>query len=185
MKKLSALKSLQSVTALFCGAVLAFSCSCAGAQSTTSAGANARCLPVVPMRVLALEHGRAWELVATLAPDGFVYHRGSKGNAPIGRIWSDSVSGDRGGATLSCGSDWFLYDASGKRTDSHFTDRGDLEMLSERSVIHVDDSGQIVVVHDGQVDPRMAARIEGDIRGARRTAAMLAMLAMFGGDWSF
>ena len=164
-------------------AALAFS-ACASSGSLTARGpASDACWPVVPLELQALEHGREWEPITRLAADGTVSNR----RGPLGRI-------DGAAATFNVGGTVWLQGRCAAR-DAELTSPVSpaLKMrvrYDERDAFNeVDGWGaRIYVADDGTVEMKLradqpvfgrpgsgggAVRVVGDVRAARRTAALL------------
>ena len=164
-------------------AALAFS-ACASSGSPSAQGpASDACWPVVPLELQALEHGREWEPVSRLAADGTISNR----VGTLGRI-----SGD----TLTMGADQAVV-LSGQCTGRGAT-LGSPLSPALKMVVRYDErdafnevggaGARITVADDGTVEMKLragqpmfgrpgsgggAVRVVGDVRAARRTAALL------------
>lgn len=153
---------------------------CGGNANSTSTSANApgpqACLPIVPLRLLALEHGREWEPVAELRSDGTLV---SAKAGPIGHIENDRVYDVQNRAFLECvGRDLRV---PGQPLTAHFDANDDF--VDQRSRIHVTDNGEVLMSMGGG-PPQSMGRVEGPTR-APRTVAMLVFAALAAGRWDF
>jgi len=161
-------------------------CACAStgtaAEGTGGSGSDA-CWPVVPLELQALEHGREWEPIARLAADGSISNR----RGPLGRIASD-------GARFSAGDTvWLQARCVGRSAELTSPINPALKMVVsyDASDAFNEQTGwgaRITVADDGVVEMRTrgdrqvfgrpgggggAVRVVGDVRAARRTAALL------------
>jgi hypothetical protein len=69
--------------------------------SGTPQGPLGACLPIVPLRLLVLEHGHEWEPIAEVLADGtFLYY--PKGRTPVARIANDFVTDMQGKPLVGC-----------------------------------------------------------------------------------
>jgi hypothetical protein len=157
---------------------------CASTGSTAGRGsASDVCWPVVPLEVQALEHGREWEPVSRLAADGTISNR----RGIIGRISGDTLTVGTGHAMAF----------SGQCSGRHATLASPLNPALKMMVSYDERDGfnevagwgaRITVADDGAVEMQLragqpvfgrpgsgggAVRIVGDVRAARRTAALL------------
>lgn len=141
------------------------------------------CWPIVPLQVQALEHGREWEPVSWLGADGTISNR----RGPIGRIAGDTLTIGAGQVILLSGQ------CAGRRATVGSPLSPALKMVvsyDERDAFNeVGGAGaRITVGDDGVVEMQMragqpvfgrsgsgggAVRVVGDVRAARRTAALL------------
>jgi hypothetical protein len=139
----------------------------------TTAGA---CIPVVPLRLLVLEHGREWEPIAALQADGVVLR--AKGGA-MGRIANDQVTDMSGQPVFTCvGSELRV---PGQTPTARFEPNGDL--VDKVIRIHVEPTGEIFMVTGGH-PPQSMGRVEGP-QQSPRTAAVLVLLTLANANWSF
>jgi hypothetical protein len=164
-------------------ATLAFS-ACASSGAATARGPTSDvCWPVVPLELQALEHGREWEPVSRLAADGTISNRGGT----LGRISGDTLTMGVGQAVV----------LSGRCTGRGAT-LGSPLSAAVKMVVSYDASdafnevggagARITVADDGTVEMKLRAgqpvfgrpgsggggvRVVGDVRAARRTAALL------------
>ena len=161
---------------------------CATAPGTpvaANAGDDAACWPVVPLELQALEHGREWEPVSHLLADGTV----TNARGPFGRIATDHMTiGKDGGPVLlegkCAGRDVEMTSPlmPNFRARATYTERGELTEVSGFDA-------RIFVADDGLVEARLGhrgaawfgrpgsgggvIRVVGDVKRARRTAALL------------
>jgi hypothetical protein len=164
-------------------AALALS-ACASSGAPTAHGpASDACWPVVPLELQALEHGREWEPITRLAADGTVSNK----RGPLGRIDGATATFSVGGAV------WLQGRCTGRDAEMTSPVSPALKMrvsYDERGAFNeVDGWGAwIYVADDGTVEMKMradqpvfgrpgsgggAVRVVGDVRAARRTAALL------------
>jgi hypothetical protein len=160
----------------------------AGCASSGGTGAGARgpsdaCWPVAPLEVQALEHGREWEPITRLAADGTVSNRRGR----LGRI-------DAASATFSArGAVWLEARCDGRSAELTSPLNPALTMRATYDARDAfNESGglgaRIYVADDGTVEMKVradqtmfgrpgsgggAVRVVGDVRTARRTAALL------------
>jgi hypothetical protein len=150
---------------------------CTPRPAATSTGtATNDCWPVVPLRLDAFEHESEWEPMVWLEADGSVHH--SKGNAFA------RVTGDRahlGNEDLVCNPDRTVGatgGASGVRYDANDV------LLVDAMKIFVRDDGEVEMTDGAQPvfgpGGKGRARVVGDVRGARRTAELLVLIALAG-----
>jgi hypothetical protein len=153
-----------------------------GGQTTTATthgptnAALSACIPVVPLRLLVLEHGSEWEPIADLQPDGTVYY-GKK--SAVARIANDQVSDIRGQPIFQCVNGELLV--PGQHPRARFEPNGDLVDAMMR--IHVEPNGMVFMVTGGNA-PKPMGRVEGP-QQSPRTAAILVLIALANGNWSF
>ncbi len=135
---------------------------------------------MVPLELQALEHGREWEPVTRLAADGTVSNR----LGPLGRIDGASATFRIGGTV------WLEGRCTGRSAEMTSPIATAMKMgitYDERDALNeVGGWGaRIYIADDGTVEMRMrrdqpvfgsragAVRVVGDVRAARRTAALL------------
>jgi hypothetical protein len=164
-------------------AALAFSACASSGRPSARGPASDACWPVVPLELQALEHGREWEPITRLAADGtFSNKRG-----PLGRI-------DGAAMTFSVAGTVFLQGRCTGR-DAEITSPVSPTL---RTLVHYDErdafnevngwGARIFIADDGTVEMKLragqsvfgrpgsgggAVRVVGDVRAARRTAALL------------
>ena len=176
------MRRLRSLAAVLALAASACASSGAGGPAARGSGPEA-CWPVVPLELQALEHGREWEPIARLAADGRVSNR----RGPLGRIAGD-------GATFGAGDTvWLQARCVGRSVELTSPVNPALKMVvsyDARDAFN-EQAGwgaRITVADDGVVEMRTrgdrpvfgrpgtgggAVRVVGDVRAARRTAALL------------
>jgi hypothetical protein len=165
---------------------------CATASTTPGGTENdeAACWPVVPLELQALEHGREWEPLSNLLGDGTI----TNGRGPIGRIANDQMAlGKDGGPVLlegkCAGRDVEMTTplSPAFHARATYTPRGELTEVSGFGAT-------IFVADDGLVEARMGhggkawfgrpgsgggvIRVVGNVKRARRTAALLVYAAV-------
>ena len=128
------------------------------------------CWPIVPLRFEALEHGKEWEPIVTLAADGAITH--TKGGA-LGTLAGDRVTTKSG--ELRCDAERVVHMTGSGEGIAHYDDTDTL--LVDNLMITIRDNGEVVMALDGKPGPR--ARIAGDLT-AKRTGALLALMALAG-----
>jgi len=159
-------------------------CASAGAGAGGErAGRSTACWPVVPLELQALEHGREWEPIARLAADGSI----SNARGPWGRIAGDAATFSVGGTV------WLQARCVGRTVEVTSPVSPALKTVISYDAgdgfnEHAGWEARITVADDGVVDMRTrgdrrvfgrpgsgggAVRVVGDVRAARRTAALL------------
>lgn len=163
--------------------VLAVIAGCGGQTSSTpgSATNNAplqkrACIPVVPVRLLVLEHGSEWEPMADLLADGTIVYAGK---SAVARIANDQVADLRGQPVFACVNGELR--APGHTRAAHFEPNGDL--VDSMMRIHVEPTGQVFMATGGR-PPQSMGCVEGP-QQSPRTAAILSMVTLAYGNWSF
>jgi hypothetical protein len=130
---------------------------------------------VVPLRLVALEHGKEWEPQVILEDDGSVHNPRSPAFARIDHDRAETSTG-----TLQCDADKSvrLGAKAGLRYDA--TDA----LVSEDIRIYVADDGEVEVKSGSKVligkGGGGRARVVGDVKLARRTAEILVLLSLAG-----
>ncbi len=174
--------------AALCVAICVSAIGCATAPTTPGEAKNddaAACWPVVPLELQALEHGREWEPLSKLLADGTI----TNGRGPIGRIARDHMTlGKDAGPVLLEGTcagrdvEMTTPFSPNFHARATYTARGELTKVSGFDAT-------IFVADDGLVEARMGhggkawfgrpgsgggvIRVVGDVKRARRTAALL------------
>lgn len=141
----------------------------AGSASSSASGA---CWPVVPLRFEVLEHGTEWEPIVMLAADGSVTH--VKKSAPFAHIANDRVA--LKGGELSCDAQRVVH-VAGTAGTGHYDAEDALIMDPIRVVVR--DDGRLEMT-EGPKKGDFHARITGDYKNAKRTGALLMLLALAG-----
>lgn len=138
-------------------------------QKTAMSAKSGVCWPVVQLRFEALEHGKEWEPIVTLAADGAITHtqRGSLGKLEADRVITKS-------GELRCDAERVVH-MTGNEGIARYDDTDTL--LVDNLMITIRDDGEVVMALDGKPGPR--ARIAGDLT-AKRTGALLALMALAG-----
>jgi hypothetical protein len=135
------------------------------------------CWPVVPLRLEALDHKTDWKPQAVLDADGSIHN--PQGPA-FGRIVADDA--ETSGDALRC--DPYKTVHLNSKAAFHYDDADALvsEKGAERWIrIFIADDGEVEVNNGGiLVGPtaERRARVVGDVRRARRTAALLVLLSL-------
>jgi len=138
-------------------------------------------LPVAPMQLLALEHGREWEPVAALGPDGVIQQGISKrGPAAVFRIAGDEVFDMSGVSKMRCERDRTLRFA-GTNLAMRFDER-DALVASDGTRIYVRDSGEVEMALAGPTRV-MPWRVAGISPGLRRSAELLVFATVASINW--
>ena len=173
---------------LFLGAVVV---ACGGGSGSGSGGAggstggaaapsSAICLPVAPMQLTVLEHGREWEPVAALAADRSITESVSKRSGVAFVLAADELRDAAGTAKFSCDKDRVLHLGDGALTMRF--DGSDALVGGDGSRIFVADSGDVSVALGGK-DVRASWRIVGATAATRRTAELLVLATMASARW--
>lgn len=152
---------------------------CGRGGETVRSGASGLCLPIAPMRLLALEHGREWEPMAELRGDGTIATTFSRRPSQA-RIVGDRIEGARGYA-LQCTTDGVLH-LQGSPLTMRFDERGVLTDGQRMQLFVGDDGGVVATMNGGPMRP-MGWRVEGVTPATRRTAEVLVFAAIAGIDW--
>ena len=150
-----------------------------GGSRTASGGA---CLPITPLRLLALEHGREWEPMSTLAADGTITTHFSKRTPLRFRIEGDRLVGSSG-PSMTCGPDGVVRIEGTQMTmrfeaDGALVDGGGMR-------IFVADNGAVDAALSRGASHPMPWRVEGVTPATRRTAEMLVFASLASVNWSF
>ncbi len=143
-------------------------------------GSSAVCLPVAPMQLTVLEHGREWEPVAALAADGSITESVSKRSGVAWVIAADELRDRDGKAKFSCDAQHVLHLGDGAL--SMRFDDGDALVGSDGSRIFVADSGEVSVALGGRAVPA-SWRVVGSSAATRRTAELLVLATMASARW--
>ncbi len=153
---------------------------CAGHDSsgaaTTGAGA---CLPVVPMRLLVLEHGAEWELVSVLEADGTIVHAKQ---GPIDSISADQLWDANRVSSMTCTADRALRVPDQAARSARFD--AEVRLIdSDGSALWVAEDGVVHWVRGGRDIMGGHARFDGAYGEARRTATIVVLATLGAGRW--
>jgi hypothetical protein len=155
---------------------------CASSGATSGgASPSTRCWPIAPLELQALEHGREWEPMSRLAADGTISNR----VGTLGRIAGDTFMMGAGTVVIS-------GTCADRRATLGSPLSPALKMVATYDArdVFIEEGGygaRIAVADDGIVEMTMHAqpvfgrpgsgagvvRVVGDVRAARRTAALL------------
>ena len=160
-----------------CGGLVA----CGGGSEGARSPSSGACLPIAPMRLLALEHRREWEPVSALAADGTISQRISKRASPTFRLQGDRLLA-AGAPSMTCTPDGVLH-IDGMREVMRFDGQGAL-VTSDGMRIFVADSGAVDFAMAGR-SRAMPWRVEGVTPQTRRTAEILVLATVLSIDWHF
>jgi hypothetical protein len=171
---------------------VAFALGCATAAGpgdrASGLGADALCWPIVALHLQALEHGREWEPISTLNVDGTIANR----RGTLGRIAADHFTIGTDPTPVLEGQcrdrDVEITSplSSGLKMLARYTDGDELvELTGHRAHVRVGDDGLVDATLDG--GRRLfgppgsgggVVRVVGDLRRARRTAALLVFVSV-------
>jgi hypothetical protein len=138
-------------------------------------------LPIVPMELVALEHGSEWEPMATLAPDGTILQGRRK---PIGAIGGDQLFDGSRRSVMWCAPDGTVRAPGASQPIARFDAQDRLLDAHDGSVMWIDDNG--FVHRERGVDPfRGSVRFVGGYASAKRTAIVVFLSTFMNARWSF
>lgn len=185
-------RRLRAFVAILVASGLLFATGCArstyataGGPRAPSMGSGGACWPVVPMRLLALEHGREWEPVSELHSDGMMFFVAKSGRPPLGRVVGDSLVDASGRPQIACAAGGRLM-FQGRVVAAGYGPNDELVFQDDGTRIFVGDDGTVFMESRGKpiLGPpgsgRGVVRIEGARGPARRTGALLVLLSLGG-----
>jgi hypothetical protein len=171
--------------------VVAFGFGCATAagpgDGASGPGADPTCWPIVELQLQALEHGREWEPISTLNVDGTIANR----RGTLGRLAADHFTIGTGPTPILEGRCRVREVEITSPLSPRFTmlarhtdDDALVELSGHRAHVRVGDDGLVDATLDG--GRRIfgppgggggVVRVIGDLRRARRTAALLVFVS--------
>lgn len=155
-----------------------------GKVAATASAAAEPCWPIVGLALNALEHGREWEPIVVLREDGAIFHLGSKSDVPVAKLADDVVATKKG--RFACAQDRTLV-LDGHASNAGFTPNDELVLRDDGTRIFVADDGTVSMWRRGKYvfgppgSGGASARVEGPVKRARRTAALLVLVGIAGG----
>ena len=164
----------------FAAISVTFACGGGGAQSPSASGGV--CLPVAPMELLVLEHGREWEPIASLAADGTISQAVNKNPGVAFQITADVLRDSHGAPKMTCDASHTLH-LEGTKLSMVFDGADALVGTgNDTSRIYVHDDGTVDVSLGRGTKP-MPWKISGVTPATRRTAEILVLAAMSSAKW--
>ena len=153
--------------------VLVVFVACGAPQTGSSSG---DCFAIVPMTLVALEHGREWEPIAELRADGTIVRERNV----IATLSADRLVKKTGETILTCGAGRRI--TIDGRSLAHF-DGNERMIDADGSPLFVDPDGAVHWIRkDGDLFD--GARFEGGFARARRSAAAVVLATLATANWT-